>query len=47
MARQRGNWIWRMAYKYALLGVLYFKLRANKRAVDVACFGWHCVAVKK
>ncbi len=41
-----GNWAWPLAYAYALLGVLYFKLRANKRADDLACFGWQCVAVK-
>jgi len=46
MERQRGNWIWPLAYVYSLLGVFYFKLRGNKRAEDLACFGWHCVAVK-
>lgn len=46
LERQRGNWAWPLAYAYALLGVLYFKLRANKRAEDIACFGWQCVAVK-
>jgi ubiquinone/menaquinone biosynthesis C-methylase UbiE len=46
LERQRGNWAWPLAYAYALLGVLYFKLRANKRAEDLACFGWQCVAVK-
>ena len=47
MERQRGNWGWPFAYAYALLGLLYFKLRSNKRAEDLACFGWQCVAVKK
>lgn len=46
MERQRGNWSWPLAYAYSLLGVLYFKLRGDKRANDLACFGWHCVAVK-
>ncbi len=46
MERQRGNWSWPFAYAYALLGLAYFKLRSNKRADDLACFGWHCVAVK-
>ena len=46
MERLRGNWCWPLAYAYSLLGVLYFKLRADKRAEDLACFGWHCVAVK-
>jgi len=46
MERQRGNWSWPLAYAYSMLGVLYFKVRGNKRAEDLACFGWHCVAVK-
>lgn len=47
LERQRGNWSWPFAYAYALLGLLYFKLRGNKRAEDLACFGWQCVAVKQ
>ena len=39
MERQRGNWCWPLAYGYALLGLLYFKLRSDKRADDLACFG--------
>ncbi len=46
MERQRGNWTWPLAYAYSLLGLLYFKLRSNKHAEDLACFGWQCVAVK-
>ena len=46
LERQRGNWSWPFAYAYSLLGVLYFKLRSKKRAEDLACFGWHCVAIK-
>lgn len=47
LERQRGNWAWPLAYAYALLGVLYYKLRGNKGAADLACFGRQCVAVKK
>lgn len=47
MERQRGNWSWPLAYAFSLLGVLYFKLRGNKRADDLACFGWQCVASKR
>ncbi len=47
LERQRASWSWPLAYVYSLLGRLYFKLRPDKRAEDVACFGWHCVAVKK
>jgi SAM-dependent methyltransferase len=46
LERSKGNWVWPLAYAYALLGVLYFKLRANKRDYDLACFGWQCVAIK-
>lgn len=46
LERERGNWIWPLAYAYALLGLVFFRLRSNKQAVDLACFGWHCVAVK-
>ena len=47
MERQRGNWAWPLAYAYSLLGLFYFSIRSNRRAEDLACFGWHCVAVKK
>jgi SAM-dependent methyltransferase len=47
MERERGNWSWPVAYAYSLLGVLYFKLRGRRRAADLACFGWHCLAVKR
>ena len=47
LERQRGNWAWPFAYVYALLGLAYYKLRSNKRAEDLACFGWQCVALKK
>lgn len=47
LERQRGNWAWPLAYAYAVLGVMYFKLRGKKRAEDLACFGWQCLAVKK
>jgi SAM-dependent methyltransferase len=47
LERERGNWSWPFAYAYSLLGLSYFKLRGNKRAEDLACFGWQCIAVKK
>ena len=47
LERLRGNWAWPFAYFYALLGLVYFKLRGNKYAEDLACFGWQCVAIKK
>jgi len=45
-ARQYGDWSWPLAYLLSVLGALYFKLRGGGRADDLACFGWHCVAVK-
>jgi len=47
LERQRGNWAWPLAYVYFLLGLLYFKIRAHTTTDDVACFGWHVVAVKR
>ena len=47
LERQNFNWSWPFAYAYSLLGIIYFKLRSNKLAEDLACFGWQCVAVKK
>ena len=47
MERRCGNRTWPLAYAYSLLGVLYFRIRGRKRAEDLACFGWHCVAVKR
>jgi len=47
MARRYGDWSWPIAYALGVLGVLYVKARAGRKADDVACFGWHCVAVKE
>jgi SAM-dependent methyltransferase len=47
LERQRGNWSWPIAYAYSVLGLLYYKLRSDKRAEDVACFGWQCIGIKK
>lgn len=47
MERRRGNWSWPLAYGFALFGLLYFKLRGDKSAADVGCFGYHCRAIKK
>jgi len=46
LERSRGNWAWPLAYAYAFLGVLCFKLRSNNCGDDLACLGWQCVAVK-
>lgn len=47
MERQRDNWSWPIAYAYSMLGLLYFRVRGRRRAEDLACFGWHCVATKQ
>jgi SAM-dependent methyltransferase len=47
MARRYGDWSWPLAYLLGLLGVIYFKIRdKSRRAEDLACFGWHCLATK-
>ncbi len=48
MARRYGDWCWPLAYLLAGACFIYFSLRGTSRmADDVACFGWHCVAVKR
>jgi SAM-dependent methyltransferase len=46
LERQRGSWSWPLAYAYGILGLTYFQVRSKRTAEDLACFGWHCVAVK-
>jgi SAM-dependent methyltransferase len=46
MARRYGDWSWPLAYMLSILGALYFRIRGGKKAEDIACFGWQCVAVK-
>jgi SAM-dependent methyltransferase len=45
-ARRYGDWSWPLAYILGILGLLYFTIRGGKKADDLACFGWHCVAIK-
>ena len=45
--RVRKSWTWPLAYLYALIGRLYFAIRPKTVEADLACFGWHCLAVKK
>jgi SAM-dependent methyltransferase len=48
MARRYGDWCWPLSYLVTSVSLLYFLLRGkSKMADDVACFGWHCVAVKR
>lgn len=47
LERQRGSWSWPLAYLYSLVGLAYFGLRSKRTTADLACFGWHCIAVKK
>lgn len=47
-ARSYGDWCWPLAYAIAGLGLLYFSIRGKPRlATDLACFGWHCIAIKR
>lgn len=47
LERAKRNPVWPLAYAYSLLGYLYFSLRKNINADDLACFGWHCIAKKR
>jgi len=47
MERTLANWSWPLAYGYGLMGLFYFWIRGRKRAEDLACFGWQCVATKR
>jgi ubiquinone/menaquinone biosynthesis C-methylase UbiE len=40
--------LWPLAMLVSLIGILFFKLRGQKKPVaqDLACFGWHCLARK-
>lgn len=47
MARRYGHWAWPFAYLVVAVGLVYFGLGGTRRSADdVACFGWHCVALK-
>ncbi len=47
MARRYRDWRWPLAYLLVWMTGMYFGLREkSQRSEDVACFGWHCVAVK-
>ena len=47
MARRYGDRTWPLAYLLGILGAFYFKIRSDSRkADDLACFGWHCVATR-
>jgi SAM-dependent methyltransferase len=47
MSKHYGDWCWPFTYLITGIGLMYFSLRSQlKVADDVACFGWHCVAVK-
>ena len=45
-ARRYGDWSWPLAYALAAIGALYFKVRGGRAADDMACFGWHCIALR-
>lgn len=48
MSRRYGDWCWPLSYFSAVVALAYFWLRGRKsNADDVACFGWHCIAVKR
>lgn len=47
MARKYHSWHWPLSYIVGALGAAYFTFSgARQKSDDVACFGWHCIAVK-
>jgi len=47
MARRYRDWCWPLAYLLVWIVGAYFGLRqASQKSDDVACFGWHCVAIR-
>jgi SAM-dependent methyltransferase len=47
MVRRYGAWHWPLAYLIGGLGAVYLSLIDHKSKSDeLACFGWHCIAVK-
>lgn len=48
MARKYRSWYWPLAYIIGGLGAIYFTFPGvSQKSDDVACFGWHCVAIKR
>lgn len=48
MARKYGDRLWPLAYLLTWTARIYFSLRKkSQKSEDLACFGWHCVAVKR
>lgn len=45
--RRRGNWVWPLAYLLGFLTWGYGVLRRPRLYADLACYGWHCMAVKR
>lgn len=46
MSRQYGDPSWPLAYLLGIIATAYFRIRGGRSAEDLACFGWHCVAIK-
>lgn len=44
--RKYRGWTWPLAYLLSLAGRGYFAIRSKTHAVDLGCFGWHCLAYK-
>jgi SAM-dependent methyltransferase len=46
MGKKYRDKIWPLGYFIRMISSVYFKMRSGRSAEDLACFGWHCVAVK-
>lgn len=47
MEKSKGVILWPLAGILSTLLLIYFRLRPQIFETDVACFGYHCIAVKK
>lgn len=44
--RKAKNIFWPISYVFSIFSLLYFRFRIKKKAMDLACFGWCCKAIK-
>jgi hypothetical protein len=46
MAKRNSSMSWPIFYLMSFIYMAYLKATKIKGGADVACFGWHCVAIK-
>lgn len=45
--RSKNRFYWPISYFFSFLGLFLLRLNRRDRAHDLACFGWHCIAIKE